>query len=413
MINFQLHRIRRRFNNNTLKDVKSAVQKELSLLSTQIKPGMSIAIAIGSRGIDNLKSVVSETVQFVQSKGANPFIVPAMGSHGGATAGGQETILKDYGIREEKIGAPVISSMEVVEITGGSTPNRLFMDKNAYESNGIILINKVKPHTDFRSRYESGLVKMSVIGLGKERGANAIHQFGVYGLSELLEASARKIFSMNKILGGIALLENAYDKTMMVKGLKAEDILDTEPDLLELAKKNRPDFPLDEFDLLILDRMGKNISGVGIDTNIIGRMKINGQREPVKPRIKSILACDLTSESHGNASGVGLADVITRKLYNKIDPEVTYTNIVTSSFLERGKIPVVAGSDREALFVALRSCGFIEPGKEKLIRVRDTLHLDELLISDTVLDLINGANDVEVLESGYALLGPTGHFNPF
>lgn len=412
-MNYQLSRIRQHFIENSLKDVKGEVSRALQRFVPLVSSGSKIAIAVGSRGIDHLEEVVLETVHFVKERGATPFIIPAMGSHGGATAEGQVTLLSDYGITEDKMGAPVKASMEVVEIPHETNPNPLFMDKFAFLSDGVILINKVKPHTDFRGLYESGLTKMSVIGLGKEKGARSIHRFGVFGLSELLPVACRKILSAGKILGGIALIENAYDETMIVKALLAGEILDKEPELLDIAKKNRPSFPVDNIDLLILDRMGKNISGVGIDTNIIGRLKIHGQKEPKSPAIKAIMVTDLTDESHGNATGVGLADVITRKLAEKIDYNITYTNIITSSFFERGKLPLVAETDQNGMVYALRSCGYIQPGEERIIRAKDTLHLNELYVSDRILNEIKDRPNIEIIKTGVDLMNQHGSLCDF
>lgn len=257
MNHYSLTKIRNHFPDNSLSDVRGAVKKTLEELRGKIKAGSSIAIATGSRGIDNLVIVMKEVVDFVKDQGGNPFIVPAMGSHGGATDEGQEEVLAGYGITESAVGAPVKSSMEVVELPHHRLEHRIYMDKNAYESDGIILINKIKPHTDFHSTYESGLVKMAVIGLGKEMGAETIHYFGVYGLTELIPATAKIIFAANKIIAGVALIENARDKTMMVKAMSGADIMDEEPKLLELARQNRPTFPVEKFDVLIVDKMEK------------------------------------------------------------------------------------------------------------------------------------------------------------
>jgi len=409
---FALNKIKNHFPDNSLPDVKGSLQKELLHLRGAIKIGSRIAIAVGSRGIDNLFPVVQEVVSFVQQLGASPFIVPAMGSHGGATAEGQAEVLASYGITENALGVPVVSSMETVEIPGNSS-HQIFMDKNAYEADGIILINKIKPHTDFHATYESGLVKMAVIGLGKERGAEAIHHHGVFGLTQLISKSAKVIFATNKIIGGVALIENAFDKTMMVKVLHGSDIMNREPELLAIAKANRPAFPVHQIDVLIIDRMGKNISGVGIDTNIIGRLKIYGQPEPVKPDIKSIVVTDITDESHGNATGVGLADIITRRLFDKIDFEITYKNISTSGFLERGKIPFIAENDIDALNLALRNCGSPIPGKERIIRIKDTLHLDELYVSDAILNELKAKNEIEIVERDVPIFNERYGFRPF
>jgi len=396
-----------------LVNVKEEVSRELLKLRPLIKPGANIAIAIGSRGIKNLVLVVKEVAEFLKERNAHPFIIPAMGSHGDATAAGQAAILTGYGISEKTIGAPVRSSMDVVELPRGDSPNPVYMDKNAFESDGVILINRIKPHTDYHGKYESGLVKMAVIGLGKEKQALAIHRYGVFGLSDLIPSTAKHIFSTGKILGGIALVENAYDDTMLVNALKTNDFFEQEPGLLEIARKNMPSLPIDDIDVLLIDQMGKDISGVGIDPNIIGRIRISGQKEPDKPSVKAIVLSDLTEASHGNAIGVGLSDVITKKLFDKIDFSSTYTNTITSSFLERAKIPIVAANDKEAFEIALRSCGYLKEGEEKIIRIKDTLHLDELYVSKPVLDLINYSEKIESINENVKLFKSETEFALF
>lgn len=386
MDNYKLIKIKQRFDDNRLHNIRKVASEELTKIGESIKPGARIAIAVGSRGIKNLAEVVSETVEFIKGKNASPFIVPAMGSHGDATAEGQRSVLESYGITEKNTGAPILSSMDVVELPFTGSPVKVFMDSNAFHSDGIILINRIKPHTDFHGRFESGLVKMSVIGLGKEKQASAIHDYGVYGLSHLIPEVAGEVLSTGKIIGGIGLVENAFDETMLLRVLKASEFLDNEPGLLDIARKNMPSLPVDDIDVLIIDKMGKDISGVGIDPNIIGRIKISGQKEPGRPVVKAILVSDLTEASHGNATGVGLADVITRRLYDKIDLSSTYINIITSSFIERAKIPIIASSDREAFSIALRSCGHLNRGEERIVRVKSTLHLDEVYVSGAILN---------------------------
>lgn len=385
---YHLTKIRHHFPDHAIKDIRKECRKELLKLTGIIGKNASIGVGVGSRGINNLDIIVREVVDFIRMNGADPFIIPAMGSHGGATAEGQIEILASYGITEETTGVPIRASMNVVKLHGDETVDPVYMDKYAFESDGVILINKVKPHTDFHSKYESGLVKMAVIGLGKELGAAAIHHYGVYGLTDLIPRAARVIFRTGKILGGLALLEDANDQTMMINALHGKDIMEQEPALLQLSLENRPKFPVDQIDVLMIDRMGKNLSGAGIDTNIIGRIKIFGQREPEIPDIRSIVVSDLTDESHGNAIGIGLADVISKKLYEKINFKTTYKNVATSSFLERGKIPLIAENDYEALMLALRNCGVVTPGMERIIRINDTLHLSELYVSDAILEEI-------------------------
>jgi hypothetical protein len=413
MNNYQLTKIKQHFHNNSLTDIKGVLAVELLNLQHLIKPGARLAIAVGSRGIKNLPLVVKEVVDFLKANHALPFIIPAMGSHGDATAQGQTGILESYGISENTMGVPVVSSMEVVELEQGDSPVRIFMDKSASESDGVIMIGRIKLHTDFHGKYESGLVKMSVIGLGKERQASAIHSYGVYGLFTLIPVVAKHVFSTGKILGGIGLVENAYDETMLIKALRVEEIFEQEPLMLDIARKNMASLPVDELDVLIIDKMGKDISGAGIDTNIIGRIKINGQKEPDNPSIKAIIISDLTDESHGNATGVGLGDVISRKLYNKIDFSSTYKNAITSSFLERAKIPVVADNDKVALEVAFRSCGYIKEGEEKIIRIKDTLHLDEIYVSQAVLDSIEDRSQIEIVQENKDLFQGENEFASF
>jgi hypothetical protein len=410
---YRLTKIRQVFEDNAMHNMADATRRELHRISDLIVPGASIALAVGSRGIDNLQTVVKTVVEYLKSKNARPFIVPAMGSHGGATAEGQSQILAGYGITEAATGAQIRSSMDVVELPQGSLNHNVYMDKHAWEADGVILINKVKPHTDFHAAYESGLVKMAVIGLGKERGAEAIHHYGVQGLTTLIPQSAQQIFAQKKVLAGIALVENASDRTMMIKAIRADQIMEKEPELLDIARDHRPKLPVDNIDVLIIDEMGKDISGVGIDTNIIGRIRIYGQNEPDNPRIRSIIVRDITEGSHGNATGIGLADIITQKLYEKIDFEKTYKNIITSSFLERGKIPIVAENDLEALQLALRNAGSVAPGEERIVRIQNTLRLEEMYVSAAAIEALQENPNIEILERDVALFGHGTDICPF
>jgi hypothetical protein len=397
MPSLQLTKIRQRFNRPFLSDVSTTLAQEFGRMEPVIPPGTDIALAVGSRGIANIAEIVKTSVDFVKKQGANPFIVPAMGSHGGATAAGQAEILRSYGVTEEVMCVPIRSSMETVELPWAGNVNRIFMDRHAYESEGVILINRIKPHTDYHGPYESGLVKLSVIGLGKQRQALEIHSFGIYGLRELIPPTARQILATGKILAGVAIVENAYDETMVLKVLPADKIMAEEPKLLAVARANMPKLPVDQVDVLIIDRMGKNISGAGLDTNIIGRIKIRGETEPDRPQIKSIVIGDLTEETHGNAAGLGLADVITQRLFDKIDLPSTYENIITSTFLERGKIPLIAENDATAYAYARQGCGSIPAGQERVLRIRDTLHLGEVYVSKAILDDLSDRSDIEVM----------------
>jgi hypothetical protein len=413
MRDFQLVNLRQRFDRARLDDPRRTLRAQLSLLDSAVRPGARIAIAAGSRGIDNLALVVTAISDYLKSRGAHPFVIPAMGSHGGATADGQAGILSSYGITDARIGAPVRSSMDVVELPRGNLSFRIFMDRQAHESDGVILVNRIKPHTDFHGRYESGLMKMALIGLGKLEGATAVHDFGLYGLRELIAPGAAQVLSTGKILAGVALVENAFHETLHVELLESAAIAREEPRLLALAKRHMPRLPVDAVDVLVVDRMGKDISGVGIDPNITGRIGVAGERDAEGPHVGAMMVCELTAQTHGNAIGVGLADVITRRLFAGIDYEATYGNVVTSSFLERGKIPVVADTDRDAFNIALRSCGHLPPGRERIVRILDTLHLEEAYVSKAIVEEISERGDIEVIAAAVDLFDEKGRLSAF
>ena len=304
--------------------------------------------------------------------------------------------MSGFGITKKAMGCPVRSSMDVVEVDSKGLGHKLFMDRNAHDADGILLINRIKSHTDFHGPHESGLVKMSVIGVGKERQASEMHQFGVHGLRDLVPKAAERLFATGKFLAGLAIVENGYEQTAVLELVPAKEIMKRETELLDLARRNMPRLPVEDLDLLIVERLGKEISGSGMDTNIIGRIRIPGEAEPKSPRIKSIVVDRLTKESHGNATGMGLADVTTRAFFDSIDFKVTNKNIITSAFLERGKMPIVAESAREAVEFALRSCGPRPKQGWRIIRIRDTLHLDQLYISTVIADELRGRKGIEI-----------------
>jgi hypothetical protein len=393
-MNYQFTKIRHQFNRQAVADIERTVAQQLNSGKLQIRPGARIAIAAGSRGIANIARIVGAVVAAVKAMGGDPFVFPAMGSHGGATAEGQRGILASYGITEAAMGCPIRSSMEVVELDNGGLELPLFMDKHAFESDGVILVNRIKPHTAFHGDYESGLVKMCVIGMGKKRLALELHSFGIYGLKTLMPLAGRRILETGKVLLGLGIVENAYDETAIIEALTPQEILAREPDLLNSAKRMMPSFPLNEFDVLVVDRLGKDISGSGMDPNIIGRMEIRGEPDPESPKIKSIVVTDLTEASHGNACGIGLADVTTRRLLDKVDWDATYTNGVTSGFYSHFKLPIVAATDALALEWGIRASH--DPHKrKKIVRITDTLHLSEMYVSDAVLEEIK--DKVEIL----------------
>jgi len=384
-------RVRQTFDSPHIKDVEAHTRQTILDSGVTIKPNARIAITAGSRGISNIALILKTVVETVREMGGQPFIVPAMGSHGGATAEGQRALIEGYGITEEYVGAPIHSSMQVTELDSSGLQHRLYMDKYAAESDGVIVVNRIKVHTDFHGPIESGIMKMCVIGLGKHALALEMHSLGVYGLRDLIPIAARKIIATGKILLGIGICENAYDQTALIQAMLPDQIEKTEMQMLDWNRAHMPSLPLDDIDVLIIDRMGKDISGLGIDTNIIGRMRIVGEAEPERPRIRAIIVDDLTEGTHGNAMGMGLADFLTKRLRDKINFHDTYENVLTSSFLIRGNMPVVLDTPREALQQALR--GYVRGvDAPRIIRIRDTLSLSDIQLSPAALAALKGAD---------------------
>ena len=401
-------RIRQNFDRSHIpvEDIASTVQKELDRedLGGKIRPGMKIAVTCGSRGMTNNALMARAMVDFVKSKGAEPYIVASMGSHGGATAEGQTQILKDYGITEEAMGCPVKSSMETVQIgLSGVRKQPVFIDKNASEADGILLFNRIKPHTSFRGPYESGLMKMMAIGLGKQKGAESIHHQSPAIMHELVEEYGRTILENCPVLGGIAVIENAYDDTYLIKGLTPREIIDEEPRLKEISYQTIARLLFDECDVLVVDKIGKNISGDGMDPNISGRFVLplycSGGIDAAK-----VVVLDITDETHGNAQGIGLAEVTTRRLVNRMKLEMTYPTGVTNTFLHLMKIPMIMDNDREALQLALMCCPEAEDHDHmKLIRIPNTAHIGEIEISEGLLPQARANPNIEILTDLYDL----------
>ncbi|MDR1731531.1 MAG: nickel-dependent lactate racemase [Synergistaceae bacterium] len=394
-----LNKLKISFCNKPLLDVPGAVAAEMEKLRPRVRKDMRIAVAAGSRGINNIAVIVKAVVDGLVSFGARPFVIPAMGSHGGATAEGQKEMLAGYGITDETMGVPVLSSMaaeRVGELTDG-TKLPVFMDRHAFEADGVVVVNRVKAHTDFHGVNESGIAKMLVIGLGKQAQATVIHEHMVRGLRELIRPAAETVIKTGKILGALAVVEDGYDQTSLVKAVGAESIVEEDSKLLALSKEMMPKLPWKTLDVLMVDLMGKDISGTGMDTNVIGRMCIRGEPDG-RPDITRICLFGLTPRSHGNALGVGMADVIPQSLYDSIDWKATYENVLTSTFLERGFVPIVRPTDREVLDTALRTCGSLDLSKLRLLRIRDTLHIDEVYATPVLCAEMEGRDDVTVVE---------------
>jgi len=365
-----------------------------SRLAARTTPETRVAIAVGSRGVANIGLITRSTVDVLRGLGAHPFIVPAMGSHGGATAEGQIQVLAELGITPEAVGAEIRSSMEVDVLGRTDRGMPVYFDRNAKGADAIVAINRVKKHTDITAVHESGLIKMLAIGLGKRAQAEAIHSYGAAGLREHLLPVARVVLARAPVCLGIATIENGYEDTAEIHGFEPEEIEAGERRLLLRNKRRLPRLPFDAIDVLIVDRMGKELSGTGMDTNVLGRVRIAGEREPERPRVTWIAVLDLTPASHGNAIGVGLADITTRRLVDRIDWDATYVNGVTSGFFERAKLPIVASSDRDAIATVFSRLAPEARARARVARIRDTLHLDRFSASRALLSEARGPIDV-------------------
>ncbi|RFU70123.1 DUF2088 domain-containing protein [Peribacillus saganii] len=394
-------KIKQRFNGPLVEDIDTEIANQFSRLelARQVKPGMRIAITAGSRGIANIAAIIRASVNELKKLGAEPFIVPTMGSHGGATAEGQVEVLNSLGITEDFCGAPILSSMDVVQV--GETPGGMpvHIDKNAYEADSILLMGRVKVHTDFKSPIgiESGLMKMAAIGLGKHKQALLIHTHGVRGIRDIMPEVAKVLFEKAKILCGVAIIENAFEQTAILEAIPTASIPEREKELLAESAALMPKLPLEDIDVLVVDEIGKNYSGTGMDTNIIGRIRILGVQEPVSPRIKYIVASNVSEESHGNALGIGLADLTTRRLFDQIDHQTMNENVITSTFLHRAMIPIVLENDREAIRAAMRGNWGVEPEKTRFMRIPNTLHLEYIYVSEALLPELSGLDHIEII----------------
>ena len=353
--------------------------------STLIKPGTRIAIAVGSRGIANLSFLIRYLVEAIRNLDATPFIVPAMGSHGSATAKGQAAILEELGISVETVGAPIHSSMEVACLGRTAENIPVYFDRAAFHSDGVILVNRIREHTDFEGPVQSGLMKMLSIGLGKAMGASAIHGEGAANLPATILSAANVILSKAPILFGVGVVENARDELALIRCALPENFERLDNELLLLARKLTPRLPVDALDVLIVGSIGKNISGTGMDTKIIGRTSMPDVPQPNSPRIKRIAALDLTPESQGNATGLGLADFITCKLFSKIDFKAFYFNQLAAADFEGAKIPIILNSDRGALETAMCLGWSLNPKNIMAMIIQDTKHLEVVLASKALL----------------------------
>jgi len=381
--------VRQKFEATHLHDISAAVGGEFQRpeVRGRIRPGQVIAVGCGSRGIANIAEVVRCVVRELHALGARPFVFPAMGSHGAATAEGQKKVLESYGISEAAAGAPIRASMDTVVVGHLPDGTHVQVDKYAAEADGIVVINRIKPHTGFRGATESGLTKMLSIGIGKIAGAASYHSHGMDRFPELLPQIRDVVIGACNVLFGVGIVENAYDETALIEIIPANQLAAREPQLQALAKQFMPQLYFDEIDVLIIDEMGKNVSGAGFDPNITGRNR-RAVKWVAKPLVKKIVVLGITRESMGNATGIGSADVVSMRVWRDFDVASTYANIITSANLDGAAIPIVMNSDREAICLAVKTVVRVKPENCRVVRIRNTLQLSEIQVSEPMLDLV-------------------------
>ncbi len=381
-------------------DISTRVRQEWERLNlaSQVKD-KRIALGFGSRGVAKIDEIAKELVALVKESGGTPFIVPAMGSHGGGTPEGQIDVLSGLGITEEATGCPIHATMDVVDMGMTETGLPAYLDKNVAEADGLILTNRVKVHTDFHGPHESGLLKMLAIGLGKETGARNIHRYGTTGLREYMPKIAEYLKDNINWIAGFATVEDGYHNIATIEALTADTLIEGEQRLLQQSRDLMPSIPVDEIDVLIIDEIGKDISGAGLDTNIIGRWMIEGEPEPERPNIKRIVILDLTPASHGNATAYGLADFMSKKLFDKIDFPTTIKNIFTSGFLQRGQMPMVFETDEETIHASIFDVfrGNIEDHDQvRVVRIKNTLALETMWVSANIAEELREQDHITI-----------------
>lgn len=399
----QMFRVRQRFDSPRLEDVPGEVRRQLVKLHLEdrIGHGQTVAITAGSRGVANIAAITKAVVEHLQGLGAVPFIVPAMGSHGGGTVAGQTQILREYGITPESMGCELRASMETVIVDHTPQGIPVHFDKHAAQADHVIVVGRVKPHTGFVGEIESGLHKMMLIGLGKHEGAKIYHRaIADYSFMEIITAVAESVIRKCKVAAGVAIVENAYDETALIEAVAPGDFRRREVELLKLANEWLPRLPFPACDLLIVDQIGKNISGTGMDTNVVGR-KYNDHvaTEKDRARCRRIFVRGLTPETHGNATGIGMSEFTNQRTIDAVDRKITAINSLTGLHPTAAMLPIAFETDREVVTAALQTVGLVEAAQTKVIQISDTLHLAECLVSEAYLPLLAERRDLEALEA--------------
>lgn len=385
----QMVQVKQHFSRNKITDIKETIKAQLDARKdTNHLAGKRLAITVGSRGISGLIPVLEETIAYLRRHGAEPFIVPSMGSHGSASSEGQIKILAGYGITEEALDVPIKSSMEVVEIATMPDGIPLYLDRIAVEADGIILCNKIKPHADFKGNFESGLLKMLCIGLGNHLGASTLHRYGFHNFHTVIPEAGARLLDKITVTFALGLIENAYDELMDIEVVEQVDILQAEPNYLQKAKNNIASILFPDIDVLIIQEIGKNISGEGMDPNVTGRPGSGLKKGFFGPTISNTVVLELTPSTHGNGVGIGMADITTRSLVNSLDFGAMYTNAATAGTLATAKIPMVMNNDREAIIFALKTAPIHDIEKAKIMWIKNTLELDYIMVSTALAETV-------------------------
>lgn len=397
----QVFRVRQKFDDTRVEDIPAEVERNLAALKLgqRVKPGQSVAITCGSRGVANIATIVKAAVDHFKALGAAPFVVPAMGSHGGGTAEGQRGVLETYGVTEPYLGCPIRASMETVVVCRTKEGFPVHFDKHAFGADHVLVVNRVKPHTRFVGDIESGMMKMMLIGLGKHEGAKIYHKaIENWSFDQIVRSVAGEVIERCRVVAGLGVVENGFDETAKIVAAQPADIIETDKALLRESKRLLPRLPFDDIDILIVDEIGKNISGTGMDTNVLGR-KYNDHEATgdERPRIKRIVVRGLTEATHGNATGIGIAEFCLSRVVREMDRHITAINCITGSHPTAAMIPIHFETDKEVLEAALATIGLVEPQNARLVWIRNTLDLVEFVCSAAYLDAAKSNPHLEVL----------------
>ena len=391
------------FDGPKLDDVSAEVSRQLACLNLEatVKSGDRVAITAGSRGITGIHTILRAIVDFIRDLGGQPFIVPAMGSHGGANVDGQLRVLSSLGITAESMGCSIQASMETVLVCQSPEGVDIHFDRHAYEADHVVVCNRIKLHTDFTGQIQSGLMKMMLIGLGKHSGASIYHRaFRDHSFDSIAQSVSQQVIGECGVIAGLAIVENGYEETALIRGIRPDEIASTEPKLLQLSRQWMADLPFEDIDVLIVDEIGKNISGTGMDTNVVGRkLNENGPSEGETPRIKKIIVRDLTPETHGNATGIGVADYTTQHVIDQLDYPAMRVNCVTSGRTAVGMLPIYFPTEKEAVDAALSNCGLAPPDSARVVWIRNTLELQQIRCSAAMAGELRDRSGLKVSDS--------------